>query len=417
MILVITPHPSERLKYILNFIMQCYPNVSIKTLELAAYSKAKSDEIIIEYNSESTLQNAIYINCKSFIYETEVRPIKDQWNSNTDCLMEFVHHSPLGFDVFSAIFHQLSRYEEYASSKLDKFGRFNSQSSCIVKENQHQTPWVDVYVKQFLSLVQKQHSTFIFTPTNFTYKPTMDVDIAYEYLGRNVKRTIGGFARNLLNPKGLLERIKVLLHLQKDPSFIFNQLDKTDLLYFIHVGDYGPLDKSCGLSKKEFQAFLQSQNIENIGLHPSFQSHLDLDELLFETQQLEEIADTSISQSRQHFIKLILPETYELLQQIGISKEYSMGWPDICGFRAGTTHPHYFFNVQTNQQTELQLVPFSWMDAHFIYHTKINEMAEQFYRLKEHYKTYGGYFTPIFHNNHFSKPQFGETLYQLLNEV
>lgn len=417
MILVITPQHSPRLKYVFDFITQCYPQITFTIETKSADLLSENGTIVIDYSQNHVNENAIFVKSCGLLFETEIKPIDDKWNKNNECLQHFVNGGSFGFDIFSAMFHQLSRYEEYLPSPTDRYGRFDSKWSCVVKANMQLKPWVDIYVQRFFTHLKTIHESFVIPKKEWKTQATMDVDIAYEYLGRDFLRTVGGLARNIVRPKGIFERLKVLLHLQSDPSFIFDRLKPIDIIYFIHVGGYGPLDKSCGLSKKEFQSFLQSLAPEKVGLHPSFQSHLDLDDLLFEQDQLEEIADQSIHQSRQHFIKLILPETYDLLQNIGITKDYSMGWPDIPGFRAGTTHPHFFFNLKDNQQTRLELYPFAWMDAHFIYHNKIDELRDTFYLIKELHQVYGGCFTPIFHNNHFSKPEFGPLLYQLLNEL
>ena len=60
---------------------------------------------------------------------------------------------------------------------------------------------------------------------------------------------------------------------------------------------------------------------------------------------------------------MTLPNTYETLIEQGIENDYSMGYADICGYRAGTARKHLWFNVLTNQKTKLKIHPFAYMDG------------------------------------------------------
>lgn len=401
MILVISSHITNRFEYVLNFIKDCYPNLVFKWANSIGELDPTEGTILVEYNVKQTINDAIFIGACGLLKEDGIKPIDPTWDEDLEVPKAFVNQSFLGYDLFASIFFQLTRYEEYIPTELDSYGRFNSANALHVKANSAISPMVDLQIQAFFKSIAKQQPDFQFSCPIGDSMATMDIDIAYDYLGRGLMRTAGAFVRNIFRPKGLLERIAVLLRLKKDPAYIFPKLADLDVHYFIHVGDYGPLDKSCGLSRKEYQAFLQKLPSKQIGLHPSFQSHLNIDELLYEMEQLETVADQSISTSRQHFIKMILPDTYELLEQIGIKQEYSMGWPDRPGYRAGTTKKHRFFNLRTNHETDLELVPFCWMDTHFLFGNRKENMEELFVKFQLEHQKLGGRFRPIFHNNHF----------------
>lgn len=75
------------------------------------------------------------------------------------------------------------------------------------------------------------------------------------------------------------------------------------------------------------------------------------------------IAGKTITKSRQHFIKMDLPETYEQLLRNGITGDYSMGSGSINGFRASTASAFYWYNLKTETVTQLKIHPFCFMDA------------------------------------------------------
>ena len=52
-----------------------------------------------------------------------------------------------------------------------------------------------------------------------------------------------------------------------------------------------------------------------------------------------------------------------ILIDAGIAEDYSMGYPDEPGFRAGIARPYYFYDVAEDHQTNLKIFPFQVMDA------------------------------------------------------
>jgi len=75
-------------------------------------------------------------------------------------------------------------------------------------------------------------------------------------------------------------------------------------------------------------------HVYKIGVHPSWQSGDDESLLKEEIEWLEVMSDKKILSSRQHFIRLTLPDTYRQLIWAGIQKDFSMGYGSINGFRA-----------------------------------------------------------------------------------
>jgi hypothetical protein len=193
MILVITPQTSSRLKYVFDFITKCYPKVEFSILAKKANSTTQDGLFTVGYGTMSADSNNVFVESCGLLFENDIKHINDLWNKNKECLEHFVDDTEIGFDIFSAIFYQLSRYEEYLPSRLDELGRFSSEESCIVKAGGHMSPWVDIYIDYFFQQLKRKYPEFPLPEKKWTYKATMDVDIAYEYLGRNIVRTLGGF--------------------------------------------------------------------------------------------------------------------------------------------------------------------------------------------------------------------------------
>src|ERR1019366_5338427 len=70
-----------------------------------------------------------------------------------------------------------------------------------------------------------------------------------------------------------------------------------------------------------------------IGIHPSYYSQQD-DKMSREIKVLEHISGERMRISRQHYIKMKIPDTYRLLLKNNIAEDYSMGYGSHLGFRA-----------------------------------------------------------------------------------
>jgi hypothetical protein len=417
MILVVTLSDSPRLDYVINFIQDVMVNTSVKLKVVERWDVVIDEaEIVIAYGNDAPADrfDMVVPSC-GLMWEVGLNSsLQTRWDDELNCLSFSQVKGMPYFDLFAAIFFLLSRYEEYSTNPLDKLGRYPSTDSAMVKANQHLKPWVNIWLLDLLNRFQNQGKLLDVSLSKNPPLATMDIDIAYEYLGRKGLRKWFGWFRDVKKPHKLLERIKVLLGVGKDPAFIFEEIEHVNTLYFIHVSNKSRLDKACGLERKEYLQFLQGLKKDKIGLHPSCYSFLDFDEMMIELEHLEIKSEKEIVKSRFHYIKMKLPYSYELLHELGIKDDYSMGWPDIPGYRAGTNFPFYFFNPLTNKTLHIRLTPFTWMDAHYIFSDKLDTMGKDFNTFLNDRDLYGGSFTPIFHNNHF---QHYPALLKLVNRL
>ncbi|HTF81790.1 MAG TPA: hypothetical protein VL947_08695, partial [Cytophagales bacterium] len=115
---------------------------------------------------------------------------------------------------------------------------------------------------------------------------------------------------------------------------------------------------------------------------------------------LEEIINTHVTTSRQHYLRLKLPDTYNNLLTCGIKDDYTMGYSTQTGFRASICTPYPFYNLKNEQRTDLTVHPFVAMDSTFKYALKVRS-SEVPYQIKPYYeiiKQLGGELVVIFHN-------------------
>ncbi len=314
----------------------------------------------------------------------------------------------LGFDLFAGTFYMLSRYEEYLPFTEDKFGRFKAEDSLAFKNGFLEIPIIDAGAR-LLAEKMKLSTNF----TKFKAVLTYDIDTAYKFKGRTFERNMGSIGKDVLKLdfRNILQRVQTFLNLQKDPWDIYGELEKNlqnlqlDSIFFFLVGNNSELDRNLDYNSPAMEELINKvSQFTEIGVHPSFESNKRLKRIVAEKQRLEFITGKKVRKSRQHYLKLQFPHTYLNLLEVGITEDYSMGFPDYAGFRAGTCHPFYFYDLKNEVITDLKIFPVSCMEATFIYYKKVSP-EKALIKILELMKTvhhYGGTFVPIWHNQNLS---------------
>ncbi|MBH2004934.1 MAG: hypothetical protein I8H66_09620 [Sphingobacteriia bacterium] len=323
----------------------------------------------------------------------------------------------LPFDFLAASFYLISRYEEYFPPTKDAFGRYAHENSLAYRENFLHQPLVQLWVQQitkhcFNAGLNKPLTAY---KPPFSFIPTYDIDIAYSYLHHSTFRNAAGFFRDFMQGKMQLttERLQVLSGMQKDPYDVYEWLDllhnslQLKPLYFFLLAKQrkGP-DKNLHPGQEVFKQLIRHHAaLYTTGIHPSVQSNSNPALLQEETGTLRSITGKAITVSRQHYIQLELPVTYQRLQAVGIQQDYSMGYPAVNGFRASYAAPFYWFDLSLNKTTALEIHPFCYMDATAIFQERSDTVkaADDLQYYFDTVKATGGECITIFHNNFLTK--------------
>lgn len=315
----------------------------------------------------------------------------------------------LPFDVFAASFFLVSRYEEYLSQVRDQYGRFRAESTWMFENDMLQKPLVDIWTLALGSRLQAVYPDLPIKKRKFTFIPTYDVDAAWAYKSKGVYRTLGGFIKDLSSGdrERIRERHQVLSGKRKDPfdSFEFQfELQKEFKLkpiYFILCGEYDTNDKNISIRKAAFRSLIKTLGDHaDVGIHPSFSSYLDIDKLRKEINSLSEVLHRPLTKSRQHFLRMNLPRSYQKLIELDISDDYTMGFASQAGFRAGIADTFRFYDLENDMVTNLRVHPFALMDGTM--RDYLNLDLEASYALTTHLidevKAVGGTFIYLTHN-------------------
>lgn len=316
--------------------------------------------------------------------------------------------SDIPFDIFAASFYMISRYEEYLNNDPDEYGRYRAASSLAFKNGFLQMPVVDLWAKELSKVLVTKFPFLAFRRNEYKSVLTIDTDEPFAYLGKNLLRSVGGIFKDLVNKKdGPSDRMKVMTHTIKDPYQIYDYIEENitrhniKAVFFFPTGDRTKYDNNPAWRNEEYRRLIAriSGKFE-IGMHPSFNATTNLVLIQKELKRLYNIAAKEISSSRFHFLRLLIPESYRTLMKAGIREDYSMGYPDEPGFRAGIARPYYFYDIHHDEQTDLKIIPFQVMDCTFYKYKKLDTAAssEIIHQLIDETRKAGGLFISIWHN-------------------
>lgn len=322
----------------------------------------------------------------------------------------------LPFDVFSAAFYLVSRYEEWLPYEPDAHNRFPAEESVLTQNNLLNEPLVNQWALSIKRLLIKQYPDLVFNETSFSYISTIDIDQAWKFKYKGVFRNTLGACRDLVlgNWIDVKERLQVLLGTQADPfqTFDWQQAIHSEYdvncNYFILLGDYAQYDKNASHTTLAFRKLitkLSKTPKASVGIHPSYASNTNNNKVTKEITRLTEILGHRPTDSRQHFLMHKMPETYDCLIANNIRTDYTMGYSTHLGFRAGIASSFFWFDFRVNKASNLALVPFCAMDITPMHYMGQNQedAIQTLCKLVDKVKAVNGQYVSLWHNDSLSK--------------
>jgi len=415
-ILIYTPHITERIAFVIDVIFKEHLQIPFYLTD--SINEFQQATVKIVYAAQPVCsENDVFIWQHPLLLETDVRKqIIDlnQFEEEPVFFQSPHNQSILPFDIFALSFYLLTRYEEYLPHRKDDYGRFPAAESIACKSGFLQKPLVDILVLKFARKLQSVFPELTCELPEPTYIATYDIDHAYAYKYKGFVRTAGGFVKQLLrfDFKEIKLRIAVLKGDQPDPFDTYQYIEtirqkyNLNSYYFILFSGISPYDRGLNPKNKQFQKIIrQLQTTGKIGCHPSFTASLSQSKMTHEINSLAELTGEKIRISRSHYLRLSFPVTYQQYISNGIEMDFTLGYPELPGFRASTCKAFDFFDLSVNKQTSLKLLPLIYMDATFINYMKLSP-DQAFVWIKymiNMVKFVKGTFVSLWHNENFEK--------------
>lgn len=407
MVIIYSPQNSTRFSYTVSLLFSLLPGAEYMIThdkdEFLAHKGAR-----LNYSAE-TIEGAINITPHGLLWEETIRPIEPQIGQWQGLPTLFPGGGDIPFDIFSAAFFLVSRYEEYTDTRRDHHKRYTAQQSFAFKNGFLDLPLVNIWADELRKALNEKHGLSL-QKLPYRFISTIDIDQVFYYKYKPPIINYFGGLKQWIRGEWQEKKIRdeAWYGLSPDPNDTFDWMGrfhdtyKTETIYFFHIGlKKGPYDPKPLHHKKEVRKIIKGvAEKNNIGIHPSYLSFNNKDSILAERMKLEEITGKGVSLSRQHFLRFSLPATYRVLMECGITHEYSMGYADVCGYRAGISAPFQWFDLEKNEATSLTVHPFAVMDVTLKNYMKVqaNEAVEIIHALVNPVKKHGGTFMTLWHN-------------------
>lgn len=396
----ITPRLRYTFKHVLTRVLGIPIDFTTKIETFIAHNEVKMSYV------KQPLGDEFSVRSHDLLFEQGIGEVDitiQQWD-DTPCFFPAGEKSTVPYDIFAASFYMLSRYEEYLPYVKDEHGRYTAEESLAFKNDFLTIPVVDIWCQKFLKIILERFPDVVPEKREFVYKPIINIPVAYAYKKRGILRTLGGFATDVVRFKfsRFIERFAVLLGMRDDP---FNNFEtfialhkeyKAKAYYFFQLGDYASNDHNISIYKNVFIRLIKNvSDYSKVGLLASYASFTEIEKLKVEKKRLNSTINKPVKRVRQHCNMLNVPQFYRGLIDLEFAEDYSMGYRDTIGFRAGTCNPFYFYDIGLEIQTPLKVNPFCMqytgaLDAE-VFTNEIMKMAIEIQKVN-------GTFAAVFHN-------------------
>lgn len=314
-------------------------------------------------------------------------------------------------DFIGSSFFLLTRLEEYLSKKEDEHGRLRLDDMHSWQEMYYEYPVVDIYV-EYLRLKLNELCPELNLPSpELNILPSHDLD--YYVKWNSIRNLLGAYKRAAKKGKPIRDSLKYLKsYVTGDNPYSIErhiqastELGVKPIFYFLVGGDT-EFDRSKFEENRaeaaRFVKLIKEHDFE-IGLHCSYDTMTSPNQIQKEKAILEDLVDQEIIYSRQHYLRLSIPQTYTALESAGIKMDASMGFSKYPGFRSGTSRKYRFFNLESREERDFYILPLLLMDTSIL-NTKnlmIDEAYDLVKQIRSRVEKYGGNWHFLIHNSNY----------------
>ena len=410
MILVYCNKNSPRIEYTFNHIFKLILNekfsitysksefIDFKGYKFSYANAPISEELF--FQSNGLLEERGLENHEIIIFE---------WD-NLKCFFKVGQKSAIPFDIFSAIFFLLSRYEEYMPHSSNNHSQFSHLESVAYKENFLEIPLIDFWIEKLISVLENKIKLKCKIDSKNQIASIIISSLRpYKYTNKYPFESFMIWFKNLfmLNLWEVIEHLLVLLKIKIDPWEIDDYIkdllldSKNKVFFFFPFSSESFFRDETPKTNENFKKYIKDvhDNFE-IGLLPSNNALKKLKTFELENFNISKLIHIKIDKILlQEGLKKI-SEDYKNSFSLDYANDFSMGYVDAFGYRASTSSSFFFYDLSNEIKTKLLVTPFV---AHHRLIDKINisEVADKIQRFKEIAKRFSGSFSIILNNEIF----------------
>ena len=435
MIEILVSSHTNRLKYTLDLIFNHLLGVDYMIIPVNQY-QSDFQKPVINY-TQLIFPDVFTIPNTGLLKENEIQPVDIRIKKrDIPYLFSFsvsASSYQVDFDLFSAVFYLVSDYEKYAEKHLDQYHRYDQPRYESSQLGLSEIPLVHWYCELLWERL-KQFYPPEYLPerrkNQFSDLITFDIDFPWKYKYKGLKFTLGGLARDLVKGKwnNVTSRISTILT-GKDPNdtyeLIFNHCPPEKTIFFFLIDRNSEHDSRFTYQNPHVRKLIRQirEKGYRTGIHPSFTSYINKKRIQSEARHLEDIVEIPIADSRQHFLRYALPDTFRFLIEAGMKTDYTLCLFHTGGFPCGMARPFYWYDLENDTQTDLLLVPSIVMDRTLQQYMGLSpiEAVERIRKLRQVCQEINGQFTLLLHNDVLSEEEewkgWREPILEILREL
>ncbi len=401
---VLTKNQREYVLFHLDYSFELSPEIR----DLFLFGEKKKGNICFYQSTEAYNEKSVlYIDDIPILFPGDRDEGIYTFNKGT---LEF-HH-----DILKSAFYLLSGYQEYASCKKDKLGRFPYDESIQYKLGFLHKPivnyffeWIGKGIEEYClyhKLPFKKKELF----KNFGFFLTHDIDRIDKY---NFHLT-----KNKLKNKKLKEffhyALKFLNPFDHDnPYWSFDYLlelnkkyDMTSTYFFLNRG-VRHIDSYYHYSMKRISKLIKrlEENNCEIGLHGTVKSADDSQVMQKNLDELNKVSKKPVIGNRQHRLSYIHPLTIKLLGERAIKYDSTLGFAGHEGFRNSYCLPFHLYDFENDEMLPLWEIPLIVMDSTIFDYRKLSykKAHQSIKNILGEINRFNGIFTLLWHNSYCDK--------------
>lgn len=425
MVLIYTPKVTPRIIYV-------FKHICTHLLGLEIKFTTKIEEFIAHQGvkfsyGKKRLGNELFFQNVDLLLEQGLSDLELKVHPWDDCKCFFAvsENSDLPFDIFAASFYMLSRYEEYLPHVKDDFGRFPASESLAHKKDFLKKPVVEIWAYKFKARLEKRFEDIQFKKRRYNTTSIISVSHVFNFKNKGFIRSVVGTVVDLVNLKfsRVTDRYKVLLRVKQDPFNVFDDLIKfikkhgVKMIFMFQLSDYNAYDKNINHNRLNYRSIIKYvADYAQVGLRLGYFAVKEHEVLKKEKKRFENIIHGPLQNVINPKYNLMLPAHYESLNELEVPHDYSMGFPETIGFRAGTSSSFLFYDINMELTTPLVIHPYVFHSQ--VCHTNtIGEIHSTVAGLITELKKVDGTFRAIFKNRDFSSYSNQSFYFAILKQI
>lgn len=424
-LLVYIPKQTPRVNYIFRHI--CGRILGFKVKFCSKVEDFIAFEGVKFSYAKKRLGNEVFIQQFGLLEELGINDLNfsmDIWE-DVPCFFRVSSESDIPFDIFSASFYLVTRYEEYQPHVKNDVDSYPIEESLAYQHDFLKTPVVDVWAYKLKTILEAKFPDLKFPKKKFKSQFLISVSKAFKHRYNGLVRFVGASLRDLIQFqfKSMFDRFKTMLRLQQDPYDIYDELidfakdNKMQLDFYFQLSNYSRYTKSISYNKRIYHKLIKSMgDYGDLGLLPGFEALSSIDILKKEKKRWESIVNRSLSKTLIKNYHLNFPDAYLNFNKLEIDQDFSMGYQRNIGFRAGTCTSFQFYDLNMEQVSGLMVQPYV-LNSNVLRGEDLYEMIDELKHLKTSIKAVNGQMNFIFENSDFADRNLKNAIFALTREM